>query len=221
MSLLPTVGALKLAELDTIEATAEKLCASTRAVTKWRSGKAVPNAGSRLTIQRVYGIEPRDFDRAALAPGATPAAPPHDTADTSSEGAEARLRALMARLRLMRGEPGLTERARIEIERLELQASARLARLEGATLTTRQIVNSALWNALMGVIVDTLAPHPLALFAVERAVAQHGGDSPGDHEQRIDDEFPELVAAVRAADAALDAALTARRKRIEAAKRAA
>jgi transcriptional regulator with XRE-family HTH domain len=109
MSLEPNAGAAALAAADTIEGAASKLGCSARQVSRLRSSQQLPNENTRRTIERVYGIPRRDWDRRAGAPSSPadtpPPAAPQAPTEPLEESAETRLRAQMARLAAMRADP--------------------------------------------------------------------------------------------------------------------
>jgi hypothetical protein len=67
----------------------------------------------------------------------------------------------------------LTDRARVEVERLELSASRALSRAEGTELDGRVIVRSRAWHAVEEVITKALEPYPDAMLAVAQALDAH------------------------------------------------
>lgn len=171
MSLPLNAGAQALAAVDSIANTAAKLGCSPRIVSGWRSGRKIPNEGSRATIERVYGIARALWDKAASSEPTGPAAPPHAPEGVEArESAEARLQAQLARLRAQRADPELTERGRLELEKLELAASRALARAEGLELTERQILASVAWRRVCDRMVSALEPWPDAMRAVAAAL---------------------------------------------------
>lgn len=169
----PSLGAEQLAASGTISAVAKKLGVADRTVASWRAGK-LPNRASVESIERVLGIPAVAWTRMpaapspAAAPSISPTSAPTVAAPTSArQSAEARLREQLGRLRAQRETPGLTERSRVELEKLELQASARLARLEGASgLSLRQVMNSPHVKTIADSVLGTLRDSPLELCAV-------------------------------------------------------
>lgn len=174
MSLAPNVGAAALAEADTITATAATLGRSTRQVSRWRSSQQLPDEASRELIARAYGIPRGAWDRTVTPTGAptAPDAPSVSAPQPSAlrETARQRLEAQIARLREQRQQPELSARNRIELEKLELAASSRLARLEGTELTNRQILASVAWARVSDCVVAALEPWPEAMRRVADAL---------------------------------------------------
>jgi|ERR1041384_2475166 hypothetical protein len=171
MSLSLNAGAEALAAADSIANTAAKLGCSPRIVSGWRSGQKIPNERSRATIERAYGIARALWDKAPSGAPASGSAPPPPTSDTAArESAEARLRAQLTRLKEQRADPALTERGRLELEKLELAASRALARAEGLELSERKILSSVAWRRVRDRVVVALEPYPEAMRAVANAL---------------------------------------------------
>lgn len=218
-----SLGAEQLAAAGKVSDIAKTLGVAERTVAGWRAGKA-PNRASIESIERLLGIPTVAWSRVAPAalptaaapstsPASAPLAPPQPSARQS---AEARLREQLERLRAQRETPGLTERSRVELEKLELQASARLARLEGATgLTMRQVMASPHVVRIADEVLATLSDSPLELCAVLDALEKLE-DRSTFHVEDAERAHPAEARAVRDANAALVAVMKAR-----AAKRAA
>lgn len=217
----PSLGAEQLAAAGTISDVAKRLGVADRTVAGWRAGRS-PNRASQEAIERTLGIATTAWSRVATAHSPAPAVPPTSPATAPSaavrpnarQTAEQRLREQLERLRIQREAPGLTERSRVELEKLELAASARLARLEGASgLTLRQVLASPHLRLALGAIEGVLHAAPLAAFEVINALELLEGRGPTHHLEATERHHPVEVAAVRTANAALLEALKARAKR--------
>jgi hypothetical protein len=215
----PSLGSEQLAASGTISVVAKTLGVADRTVAGWRAGKA-PNRASLESIERLLGIPTVAWSRVA-GPAAAPTSPATALAAATKpmapgarQTAEERLREQLERLRAQREIEGLTERSRVELEKLELQASARLARLEGASgLTERQIMASPHLARYVDVMIAALRPHPIAFFDTLNAVNIFQDRAPDDHLGRTEKEHPAEVQAVRDANAALLTVMQASAKR--------
>jgi transcriptional regulator with XRE-family HTH domain len=189
---------------------AARVDVSHAAVGRWMRGEAQPTLTQREKIATVYGIAVELWDRRPADPSTGPTStarvPPAPAAPEDPETARARLLAQAARLKLAREAPGITARARIDLERLEVQVSAGLARLDGSQLTSAELAALPAFAELEAEIMAALRPYPLATFAVTSALS----GEPEQHMDRVRAKHPDLVAAVESANAALLAALTTR-----------
>lgn len=155
-----SAGAVALAGVDSIEATASKLGATARAVSTWRSGAKRPSANSRRRIREAYGIAEGDWDRLPTACGDAAAPEPHVAAEPAGAhpGARERLRRQLARLDALRASGSLTPTASFELERVEVACVRELSRLDGSTLTQRQILRSKAWRELEDRLAGAFEP---------------------------------------------------------------
>lgn len=214
-------GAALLAAAGSITRTAELTGFSERSISGYRSGRRTPDGPHAAVLERELGIPKAAWGRVAptTEPAPRAAEPPERPASAPAlapeaddrQSAEARLREQMARLRAQR-EAGGTATALATLERLELQASVALAKLEGAHLTEAQVAASPHLLRYVDVVVDTLrTAHPLALFEVLNAINVFQDIAPSLHLEATERYHPEECAAVRAANAAL---LSAMRDRV-------
>jgi len=145
---------------------------SHEAVRRWRSALSVPDADARAVLRRELGIDESAWDTI----GATGATAATSTDTLTPATARERLEQQIERLRVARADPTASPRSRLDLEKLELQASRALAELEGAVLTERQILASGVWVRVRETVVTALEPWPDAMRAVadalERAEAE-------------------------------------------------
>jgi hypothetical protein len=126
-------------------------------------------------IQERLGIEVASWLVDAVLP--PPGAAVERSAIEAPEGNQSaleRLRTQITRLQAARAVPGLSDRARVDLERVELGASRELARLEGRDVTMNQILGSLHWRRLEGVMVTALEPWPDAMRAISAALKASG-----------------------------------------------
>lgn len=229
MTIRVSEGARLLAAAGSIEATAKATGFPVRSISGYRSGRRTPDGPHAAKLEAVLGVPVTAWGQAAREPEKREAAAPTSAAAAVSPGADEahqasetqadhesathRLRAQMARLKARREAGGLTPAAAAGLERLELAASVALGKLEGAELTMGQILASAHWARLKGVLLDALEPHPLALAAVENALLALEGRPPTSFLADVQSDHPEEVSAVRAASEVLLAAMIERRDR--------
>src|SRR6478752_8341633 len=218
----PSQGSIALSSAGTISATADILEVDTRTVSAWRSGAKRPSPDMRARIHTRLGIDPASWLIDAVAASLTPpevrpletsiaaTTSPKDASAVAvdgddgpqTEGALKRLQDQIARLKVARAVPGLSDRARVDFERLELAASRELARYEGRDLTLAQMLGSRPWIECMDRIKDVLHDRPWAFALVYAAVA----DDPA-YAARVRAKGPELVSQIEALEEELLAVL--------------
>jgi hypothetical protein len=182
MSLPQNQGAAALLVADTIAGTVAKVHCSSRNVSRWRSSQQLPGADAMAAMQKAYGISPQLWGRKVeqrtpyvpVGPSdASSASPPPSAGTTPEDTAERRLRSQIERLATMRSDPLLTDRARVDIERLELGASRELARLKGELgITAAMIMRCPYWDRIEERITEALTPWPEARRCVADAISE-------------------------------------------------
>jgi len=215
-------AAAALRAAGSIAAVAEKLGLSTRSVAAYRSGAKVPSHETRRKIAEVFPQAPAaGWDRLAATP--QPEAPPDEHGEAPAGDATCgttlhRLQQQRARIAAQRAAGGLTGRALIEAEKLELAVNQAIAKVED--LTAAHILEHPIFERIANAIADRLAAHPIALLACEEAVSSlivdrdSSESDPADARARaaqLRADFPAQCAAIDAANAALLSALEAAR----------
>jgi hypothetical protein len=214
MTIRVSEGAKLLAAAGSITRTAELTGFSERSISGYRSGRRTPDGPHAAVLERELGIPKAAWSRMASTtePAPRAAEPPQRPATSPAlapeaddrQSAEVRLREQMARLRAQREAGGLTATATATLERLELQASVALAKLEGAHLTEAQVAASPHFLRLLDIVIDTLrTAHPLGLFEVLNAVSVSHDVAPTFHLEATEKHHPKECAAVREANEAL------------------
>ena len=119
------------------------------------------------------------------------------------------------RLKAQREATDLTPSAAVALERLELGASAALAKLEGASgITMKQVMATPHVSRVTEAIMGCLNDSPLELFAVIDALEMLEDRSPEPwHTTETERAHPVEVKAVRDANAGLLAVMRAKAKR--------
>jgi hypothetical protein len=123
-----------------------------------------------------------------------------------------RLREQIQRLKAARAVPGLSDRARVDYERVELGASRELARLEGRDVTLAQVIGSPHFAKFQADLLAALNGRPWALaLCLATFDPTHAA-----YLEQWRTRFPVEVAAVEDAESALRSALEADRDRLPA-----
>lgn len=145
---------------------------SVQAVSAWRRGEKVPAAGPRAGLAAVYGIAPETWGYLPVAaPAAGPPAPPQATPraklTTSSPNSLADCHALLALIRDARGDNMLPSELGKTVDS-EARVLALLARLEAQheLREDRYVREHPAWHRTRRVIIEALAPYPIAAKAV-------------------------------------------------------
>lgn len=208
-----TEGSRLLAEAGSVNECARKLPTTTRSISAWRAGR-LPSDEHQRAMLGVLGIPLGAWRIQAGAIALQQPAPlppptlPSDTPEAATEQQTAieRLRDQCARLALAREEPGLTPRAYLDLEALELRASTQLARLSSHRLSESDILASRHWVELCTRIVDALSGADLLGFAIMTDAIYANDDTHSSLVAQYERDYPIEIASCRAANAALDAA---------------
>lgn len=173
MSLPLNAGAVALHDAGKVAQVARRLGVSERTIAGWRSGARVPNEASRHQLERELQIPRADWDRPVAAQGHAPPAA-HTEAPPRAAGADEsdwRLAVQLDRLAAMRADPDISERGRLELEKLELQVTRAVARRDGLEdLTTARFIGSRPFRELMDRATAALEPWPDAMRALAAAL---------------------------------------------------
>jgi hypothetical protein len=210
-----TAGSLAITAAGSLRTIAAALDVNPKTVSTWRSGAKRPSPSMQVRIEKALAIPRLAWTMAAPAQASEASAP--IAGELALEATEApgsalegplsaldRLREQVARLAAARAKPGLSERSYVELEKLELSASREIGRHLGRDLTDAQILGSRQWAHMQREFLEVLRMRPAAMFAVS---FDGSGDDPLASVRR---DFPELLAAVDAAELALLHALEAR-----------
>jgi transcriptional regulator with XRE-family HTH domain len=166
-------AAAALRTAGSIAAVADKLGLSTRSVAAYRSGAKVPSHETRRRIAEVFpAVSAANWDRVAAArqpeaPADEPTEAP--TGDATPATTLRRLQQQRDRIAPQRAAGGLTGRAAIEIEKLELAVNQAISKVED--LTGAAILEHPIFVRIADAIVEALASHPLALLECEETIA--------------------------------------------------
>lgn len=174
MTLPLNAGAVELVNAGKVTQVARRLNVSERTIAGWRSGARVPAEASRVQLETELGIPRALWDRPAVAREPAPAAPQPVTTTPPAAGADEadrRLAVQLQRLAAMRVEPKISERGRLELEKLELQVTRAIARRDGLEdLTTARFMASKPFRDLMDRATAALQPWPEAMRALAAAL---------------------------------------------------
>lgn len=158
----------------TLRQIAQSIGASKQSVVWWKSGDKMPGDGFRATIEKIYGIGAREWDRAAQEQVPEVARLAHEPRSSSSAHAVegyADLIEICQKLLLKSDQlkPADTLKAVAEVRALRAQLD-RQQRHAKKTVTDREIVRSVAWVQLREVLGTALKPYPEALAAVVEAL---------------------------------------------------
>ena len=207
-----TAGSVAITAAGSLRTIAAALGVNPKTVSTWRAASKRPSPSMQGRIESALGIPRAAWGQAAPAEASEASAPlaselTHEASEGSSDAplnALDRLRSQVARLAAARAKPGLSERSYVELEKLELSASREIGRHLGRDLTDAQILGSRQWAHMQREFTEALRMRPAAKFAI---CFDGSGDNPLASVRR---DFPELLAAVDAAELALLHALEAR-----------